>query len=73
MPPIWSAIQPETIRLMMPQLVFIDRKGFVRAQYGGDDEKFFDKAIQEKNIRDVIEPLLKESVAQAAHRKKTAP
>jgi peroxiredoxin len=59
-------------RLMMPQLVFIDHKGFVRAQYAGDDEKFFDKAIQEKNIRDVVGPLLKESVAQAAHRTKTA-
>ncbi|MBZ5594057.1 MAG: TlpA family protein disulfide reductase [Acidobacteriia bacterium] len=60
---------PVMFRMMMPQLVFIDRKGTIRAQYAGDDEKFFDKATQEKNIREVIEPLLKENVTQAAHKK----
>ena len=63
---------PVMFRLMMPQLVFIDRKGTIRAQYAGDDEKFFDKATQEKNIRDVIEPLLKENVTQAAHPKRAS-
>jgi cytochrome oxidase Cu insertion factor (SCO1/SenC/PrrC family) len=64
---------PVMFRLLMPQVAFIDRKGNIRAQYGGDDEKFFDKAEQEKNIREVIEPLLKEGTAQtAAHRKRTA-
>lgn len=50
---------PTIYRLMMPQLVFIDRKGLIRAQYSGDD-KFFDKTVQEKNIRETIEPLLNE-------------
>lgn len=63
---------PVMFRMMMPQLVFIDRKGTIRAQHAGDDEKFFDNATQEKNIREVIEPLLKEGTAQAAHKKKAA-
>jgi peroxiredoxin len=60
---------PVMFRLMMPQVAFLDRKGTIRAQYAGDDEKFFDKANQEKNIREVIEGLLKENTAQAAHKK----
>jgi peroxiredoxin len=63
---------PVMFRLMMPQLVFIDRKGTIRAQYAGDDEKFFDKTVQEKNIRDAIESLLKESVTQAARPKRAS-
>jgi hypothetical protein len=43
----------------MPQLVFIDRKGIVRAQYPGDD-KFF-KEAEETNMRNQIEALLKDS------------
>jgi peroxiredoxin len=56
--------QPVMFRMMMPQLVVIDRKGTIRAQYAGDD-KFFEKPEQEKNIRSVIEPLLKEGAAAA--------
>jgi hypothetical protein len=56
---------------MMPQLVFIDRKGTIRAQHAGDEEAYFSEATQEKNIRDTIEPLLKEGTP-AAHKKRAA-
>ena len=60
---------PAMYRLLMPQVVVIDRKGTIRAQYAGDD-KFFENADQEKNFRNLIEPLLKEGAAQTAGRKK---
>jgi len=66
--PVLEFLQhPAMFKLMMPQLVFIDRKGTVRAQYAGDD-KFFKDEDQEKNIRDEIETLLKEG--SAAHKKR---
>src|SRR5580658_2339978 len=51
---------PVMFRMFMPQLVFIDRKGNIRAQYAGDDKFITEEANQEKNIRDQIEALLKE-------------
>jgi peroxiredoxin len=61
---------PVMFRLLMPQVVVIDRKGIIRTQLAGDD-KFFDKADQEKNFREVLEPLLKEgTVTPVARRKK---
>lgn len=60
---------PAMFRLLMPQVVVIDRKGTIRAQYAGDD-KFFENADQEKNFRNLMEPLLKEGSAQTAGRKK---
>jgi peroxiredoxin len=64
---------PVIYRLLMPQVVVIDRKGVIRAQYAGDD-KFFGKDEQEKNFRELLEPLLKEGQTQtAAHHKKPAP
>lgn len=60
---------PVMYRLLMPQVVVMDRQGTIRAQFAGDD-KFFEKAEQEKNFRDLIEPLLKEGAAQTAGRKK---
>jgi peroxiredoxin len=62
---------PVMFRLMMPQLVVIDRKGIIRAQLAGDD-KFFAEGEQEKNLRALLDPLLKEGVAQTAHRKRAA-
>ncbi|HUJ22116.1 MAG TPA: TlpA disulfide reductase family protein [Bryobacteraceae bacterium] len=62
---------PVMYRLLMPQIAVIDRKGVIRAQYPGDD-KFFDKAAQEKNFRELLEPLLKEGMAETAHRKRAA-
>lgn len=41
----------------VPQLVFVDRKGVIQAQYSGE-ESFFKEP--EKNMRQVIEKLLKE-------------
>jgi len=50
---------PAMLRMMMPQVVFIDREGMIRAQYSGDDPYFGDN--QEKNLRQSIESLLKEN------------
>jgi peroxiredoxin len=44
------------MRMMMPQLVFVDREGTIRAQYTGDDPFF--GAKQETNLRAKIEELL---------------
>jgi peroxiredoxin len=60
---------PVMIRLLMPQMAFIDRQGVIRAQYAGDD-KFFEEKEQEKNLREQIETLLKEGAA--APKKHTA-
>ncbi len=43
----------------VPELIFIDRNRQVRAQYTGNDDFFKD---QEKNIRALVESLLKEPV-----------
>jgi thiol-disulfide isomerase/thioredoxin len=48
---------PSMLRMLMPQLLFIDRSGTIRAQYSGDDVFF--GADQEKNLRGMIESLLK--------------
>jgi peroxiredoxin len=49
---------PVMVSMMMPQLVVIDRKGVIRAQYPGTDP-FFEK--EEAGIRKWINSLLKES------------
>ena len=65
---------PAMFRLLMPQLVVIDRQGIIRAQYSGDD-KFFGDDL-EKNMRAQIESLIKEEPAPpkkpATARKKAA-
>jgi peroxiredoxin len=67
--PVLEFLQhPAIFRLLMPQVVFIDRQGTIRAQYAGDDKFFADD--QEKNIREQIEALLKE--APAAEKKHSA-
>jgi peroxiredoxin len=60
---------PVMFRLLMPQVVVVDRKGTIRAQYAGDDQ-FFRKDEQEKNFRALLEPLLKEGHGQTAARRK---
>ena len=57
---------PVILRLLMPQVVFIDRQGTIRAQYAGDDKFFIDD--QEKHLREQIEALLKE--APAPHKRR---
>jgi len=59
---------PVMFRLLMPQVVVIDRKGIIRTQLAGDD-KFFDKTNQEKNFRDLLEPLLKEGMVTPVARR----
>lgn len=48
------------LRIYVPIIVFVDRKGMIRAQHLGDDSFF---AAQEKNIRATLETLLKEPAA----------
>ena len=49
---------PSMLRMSMPQIVFIDRQGTIRAQHSGEDAFF--AGDQEKTIAATIEPLLKE-------------
>jgi peroxiredoxin len=48
---------PVMVSMMMPQLVIIDRKGVIRAQYAGTDP-FFEK--EDAGLRKWIDSLLKE-------------
>jgi len=50
------------MRMLVPQLVFVDRRGVIRAQYSADDPFFQDK---EKNMRAQIEALLAEPAGRA--------
>jgi hypothetical protein len=57
--------------LMMPQLVFIDKTGMIRAQYEGTSDFFKD---EDKNIRAMIEKLLGEPATKSTPgAKATAP
>jgi peroxiredoxin len=61
---------PVMMSMLMPQLVVIDRKGIIRHHYPGGD-KFFEN--EEKNLRDVVLPLLKASPAAPAAPTSAAP
>ena len=50
--------------LHMPALVFIDKDGVIRTQYEGDDP-FMTEGVQEKNLHDKIEELMKMGVPAA--------
>jgi peroxiredoxin len=61
---------PKDKRPLVPFVVFIDRKGVIRAQYTGVDESFFDDK-QDQHMRDEIEKLLNEggsTKAKPAHK-----
>jgi hypothetical protein len=58
---------PMTQQYYVPILVFVDKKGMIRAQYIGDAEFLKD---QDKNIRALAESLLKEPATITG---KTAP
>jgi peroxiredoxin len=61
--PVLEFLQhPMAERLLMPQLVFVDRDGKIRVQYAGDDS-FLNEDRQETNIRQKIEQLLTEGAA----------
>jgi peroxiredoxin len=57
---------PKDKRPLVPFVVFIDRKGMIRAQYTGADENFFD-AQQEQHLRDQAEKLLNEPAKSSKH------
>ena len=57
---------PLMLIMYVPQLVFIDREGVIRAQYGGQD-KFFTN--EEANMRSQIEALLSDGKRPAAKKK----
>jgi thiol-disulfide isomerase/thioredoxin len=52
--------------LYVPQLVFVDRTGEIRAQHGGLNDDFL-KGDIEKHLRDQIEALLKPAATKKAH------
>lgn len=59
--PVLNFLQhPMIMRLMVPQVLFIDRRGTIRGQHGGETDFFRD---EEKNMRAQIEALLKEPAA----------
>jgi peroxiredoxin len=61
---------PLMSRLLMPQIVFIDRSFTIRAQFPGDDKFFGDD--QEKNLREQIEKLLNDNAGSGPLRKNGA-
>lgn len=56
-------------RLLLPQVAFVDRNFNIVEQHGGDDAAFFGEA-EEKNLRNVVERLLKAPAAAKAPSKK---
>ena len=58
---------PTTVRTYVPIIVFIDRKGIIRAQHTGEDD-FFREDQQEKNMRTMIESLLREGGASSSRK-----
>ena len=54
--------------IYVPVFVFIDRKGMIREQHIGNNDKFLDD--QDKNARAVIESLLKEPASAGKGGKK---
>jgi len=60
---------PSMVTMYMPQLALIDRKGVIRYQHGGEDEKFYNN--QENNLRAEVKLLLAEKGGAAAPPTKT--
>lgn len=60
---------PAMLRLLMPQMAFIDRNFKVTAQYSGD-APFFGET-EEKNMRDLLDKLLKPAGGAAPAKKAT--
>jgi hypothetical protein len=48
---------PENDPMFMPQIVFIDRTGTIRAQFAGDDMKLL-KEVQDKTLRGALDQTL---------------
>jgi peroxiredoxin len=60
---------PYTEILYVPQMIFVDRKGIIRAQHGGMDDFLKDL---ETNMRSEIETLLKEPATNPRTRRRPA-
>ena len=63
---------PSVVRMMMPQLAIVDKKGVIREQHGAD-EPWMAPAMEETNLRKLIDKLLAEPAGAAAAPKKAAP
>jgi thiol-disulfide isomerase/thioredoxin len=57
---------PPMLILRVPQVVFIDRKGVIRAQRGGMDDDFFNN--EEKVMRETIQKLLTGASPATTHK-----
>ncbi len=57
---------PVMMRMLVPQVLIIDRKGIIRSHRGGEDDEFFKD--EDKVLRTVIEPLLKERASPSARK-----
>ncbi|MCL5744130.1 MAG: TlpA family protein disulfide reductase [Acidobacteria bacterium] len=57
---------PPLLRMLVPQVMIVDRNGIVRALRGGEDDEFYKN--EEKVLRSIIEPLLNERAAPAARK-----
>jgi thiol-disulfide isomerase/thioredoxin len=58
-------------RFLLPRLVFVDRKGMIRAHYGAD-EPWMEPAVEEKNVRALLTQLAAEGGAAGASTKGAA-
>ncbi len=56
---------PMSQMMYVPQLIFVDRKGVIRAYYNGTDD-FFKPDKEEANMRAIVEKLLKEPAPKAS-------
>lgn len=63
---------PIMVRLNMPQLAFVDRKGQVREQHGAE-EPWMMQTVEESNIRALLTKLLAEKAPAKAAPAKAAP
>lgn len=63
---------PAGKRVLVPMMVFIDRKGVIRAQYTGADSDFFEESKLDEHFRAEIEKLLVEPGPGPAAKAKTA-
>jgi peroxiredoxin len=55
---------PDNEPLLMPQIVFIDRRGIIRRQFAGDDPGLAN-AIQDQTLRTALDETLKAGAAPA--------
>lgn len=55
---------PAVVRMMMPQLAFVDRQGVIREQHGAMDS-WMGSAMEEQNIRALLKKLLAEPAGAA--------